>query len=156
MYAGDGWAGEKVKGQTQDYTNTVQTERLRETLRKEMVRTSRLLPASAFCSKTLTTAVWLQRVVARGASEAMESLKTLRATNREEHQQMLAARRSPRSSVRPSSSSCSAPISRPTALTSQACPSGVSPAAPCSARPPCRGSDTPPSVAHSARAGTAA
>ena len=107
MYAGDGWAGEKVKGQTQDYTNTVQTERLRETLRKEMVRTSRLLPASAFCSKTLTVAVWLQRVVARGASEAMESLKTLRATNREEHQQMLAARRSPRSSVRPSSSSAS-------------------------------------------------
>ena len=104
MYAGDGWAGEKVKGQTQDYTNTVQTERLRETLRKEMVRTSRRLPASAFCSKTLTVAVWLQRVVARGASEAMESLKTLRATNREEHQQMLAARRSPRSSVRPSSS----------------------------------------------------
>ena len=57
MYAGDGWAGEKVKGQTQDYTNTVQTERLRETLRKEMVRTSRRLPASAFCSKTLTVAV---------------------------------------------------------------------------------------------------
>ena len=101
MYAGDGWAGEKVKGQTQDYTNTVQTERLRETLRKEMVRRPRLLPAAAFCSKTLTVAV--QRVVARGAAEAMESLKTLRATNREEHQQMLAARRSPRSSVRPSS-----------------------------------------------------
>ena len=155
MYAGDGWAGEKVKGQTQDYTNTVQTERLRETLRKEMVRTSRLLPASAFCSKTLTAAVWLQRVVARGASEAMESLKTLRATNREEHQQMLAARRSPRSSVRPSSPLRSHQL--PTASTPQACPSDVlSPAAPCSARPPCRGSDTPPSVAHSARAGTAA
>jgi hypothetical protein len=38
MYAGDGWAGQKVPGQSQDYTNTVQTERLRETLRKEQVR----------------------------------------------------------------------------------------------------------------------
>ena len=67
MYAGDGWAGEKVKGQTQDYTNTVQTERLRETLRKEMVRRPRLLPAAAFCSKTLTLcgcSGWL-RVVRR-------------------------------------------------------------------------------------------
>ena len=155
MYAGDGWAGEKVKGQTQDYTNTVQTERLRETLRKEMVRRPRLLPAAAFCSKTLTTvAVWLQRVVARGAAEAMESLKTLRATNREEHQQMLAARRSPRSSVRPSSVLRS---HQPNCLAFSACPSGVlSPAAPCSARPPCRGSDTPPSAARSARGGTAA
>ena len=38
MYSGDGWAGQKVPGQSQDYTNTVQTERLRETLRKEQVR----------------------------------------------------------------------------------------------------------------------
>ena len=47
MYAGDGWAGEKVKGQTQDYTNTVQTERLRETLRKEMVRPKSSVPKSS-------------------------------------------------------------------------------------------------------------
>ena len=37
MFEGDGWAGQKVPGQSQDYTNTVQTERLRETLRKEQV-----------------------------------------------------------------------------------------------------------------------
>ena len=46
MYAGDGWAGQKVPGQEQDYTNTVQTERLRETLRKEQVRTR------CFCTPT--------------------------------------------------------------------------------------------------------
>lgn len=47
MYDGDGWAGQKVPGQSQDYTNTVQTERLRETLRKEQVRTQSVAALSS-------------------------------------------------------------------------------------------------------------
>lgn len=53
MYAGDGWAGKKVPGQSQDYTNTVQTERLRETLRKEQVRdsTQRISDSAPLCER---------------------------------------------------------------------------------------------------------